>query len=374
MKYFFIAILSIFCVTLLSQEKHPDVLPLDIGASAPDFNLRSVDGKMYSLADFKDKNLLVILFTCNHCPTAQAYEDKFIKIVNKYSSRGVGFVAISPNSNTALSLAECGYSDLDDSYESMIIRAKDKDFNFPYLYDGDDHAVSVQYGPQATPHAYVFDKDRKLRYRGRIDDTENPYIEPGTTDLINALSALLEGKDTVPATTKTFGCSIKWSWKNQWTEQLKKQWAEEPVNISEIDDEGISELISNFTENLRVVNFWATWCGPCIIEFPELVNIYRIYGGRSFEMVSVSTDKLANKDKVLAFLDKNDAAFMNYIYNKDKIYDMIELVDKDWQGTLPYTLVIEPGGKILYSHTGAIDPLELKKQIISYLGRYYADN
>ena len=100
----------------------------------------------------KTSPVLVILFTCNHCPTAQAYEDRIIQFTSDYKDKGVSVVAIMPNSAYSLLLEECGYTDLDDTYESMIIRAKDKEFNFPYLYDGDNEAVSIQYGPDCyTP-------------------------------------------------------------------------------------------------------------------------------------------------------------------------------------------------------------------------------
>src|SRR5690606_14595750 len=166
---------------ILAQDQTPALL--EINAKAPDFHLRGVDGKFYSLADFKQKELLVVVFTCNHCPTAQAYEDKIIKMVDEYRDKSVAFVAISPNDPKAISLAELGYTDLNDDLESMKIRAKEKNFNFPYLYDGDTQEASIAYGPSATPHVFVFDKERKLKYRGRIDDTENPYVTPQQNDL-----------------------------------------------------------------------------------------------------------------------------------------------------------------------------------------------
>src|SRR5690606_2165322 len=165
----------LFAFILLAQEKEITLLP--VGSKAPDFNLPGVDDRNYTLSDFSSHEILVILFTCNHCPTAQAYEDRFIKIVDEYGKKGVGFVAISPNALDAINLSELSYSDLNDGLEDMKIRARDKGYNFPYLYDGDDQKVSMAYGPVATPHAFVFDKSRNLRYSGRIDDTENPYAE-----------------------------------------------------------------------------------------------------------------------------------------------------------------------------------------------------
>lgn len=370
-RLIFWCILLAISFNLYGQQ---EVKTLDIGDKAPDFNLPGVDGKMYSLNDFNNYDMLAIIFTCNHCPTAQAYEDKIIQAVNDYRGRGVGFVAISPNSPNALSLSELGYSDMGDDLEDMKRRARDKEYNFPYLYDGETQKTSMAYGPVATPHVFIFDKDRKLQYAGRVDDTENPYLEPGQQDMINALEAMLNSKPVPVPKTKTFGCSVKWAWKDEWKNKLLEDWAEAPVSLEEIDVEGLAALVKNKGEKLRLINFWATWCGPCVIEFPEFITIDRMYRGRDFEFISVSADKLNKKDKALEFLEKMEAANKNYIFSGDNTYDLIEAVDKDWQGGIPYTVLVAPGGDIVYKTMGTIDPLNLKKQIVNYLGRYYADD
>lgn len=360
-------------LTLL-QAQNPKVETLALGASAPDFELPGTDGKNYSLADFKEYDYLAVLFTCNHCPTAQAYEDKVIKMVDDYRKKGVGWVAISPNSPAAISLSELGYSDLGDDLKEMKIRVEDKKYNFPYLYDGETQTASIAYGPVATPHVFVFDQERKLRYSGRIDDTENPYVEPNETSLKNALDALLTKRPIEIAQTKTFGCSVKWAWKDSWKKKLLEDWAAAPVGLDDIDVAGVKKLMANESENLRLINIWATWCGPCVIEFPEFIDIDRMYRGRDFEFVSLSADKIKQKEKALKFLTKKEAANQNYIFSGDSVYDLIEAVDPEWQGALPYTALLAPGGKILYKVQGAIDPLEVKRAIVGYLGRYYADD
>jgi thiol-disulfide isomerase/thioredoxin len=213
-----------------------------------------------------------------------------------------------------------------------------------------------------------------LQYAGRVDDTENPYLEPGKQDMINALEAMLNGKPVPVPKTKTFGCSVKWAWKDEWKNKLLEDWAKAPVSLEEIDVEGLAALVKNQGEKLRLINFWATWCGPCVIEFPEFITIDRMYRGRDFEFISVSADKLNKKDKALEFLEKMEAANKNYIFSGDNTYDLIEAVDKDWQGGIPYTVLVAPGGEIVYKTMGTIDPLTLKKQIVNYLGRYYADD
>jgi thiol-disulfide isomerase/thioredoxin len=202
----FVGILFLMLMTVLTSSAQADPTPLEIGSAAPGFSLPATDGKTYSLKDFQGSRLLLIVFTCNHCPTAQAYEDRIKQLVTDYKHKGVAVVAISPNDPLSVRLDEMGYTDLGDSFEDMKIRAKDKQFNFPYLYDGETSATSMKYGPQATPHVFIFDAQRKLRYSGRIDDGEKPGTAK-THDARNALDALLAGKPVPVEKTKTFGCS-----------------------------------------------------------------------------------------------------------------------------------------------------------------------
>jgi thiol-disulfide isomerase/thioredoxin len=362
---------AIFISRVYSQA-HIEPATLAIGKAAPDFNLKGVDGKYYSLKDFSKAEVLVIIFSCNHCPTAQAYEQRIIDVERDYRSKKVQVVMISPNSPKAVSLSELGYTDMGDTYEEMKIRAGERSFSFPYLYDGDEQKTALAYGPVATPHCFVFDKNRILRFAGRVDSSEKPGTAHGE-DLRAAIDAVLAGQNVNPATTKVFGCSIKWSWKDESVQRIYKQWAELPVTLDEIDDTGIKDLVRNSSDKLRLVNFWATWCGPCVTEFPDLVEIDRMYRGRPFEFITVSADKPEKKTEVLTFLKEQQASNKNFIYKNSNVYDMIEAVDPDWQGGLPYTMIIEPGGKIVYKGQNTIEPHEIKKLIVEnkYIGRYY---
>lgn len=356
--------------TAAHAEEHKT---LEIGAKAPDFSLPGTDGKTYSLASFKSAKILAIVFTCNHCPTAQAYEKRIIQLVKDYSGKDVAVVAISPNDPKAVSLDELGYTDMSDSFDEMKLRAKEKQYNFPYLYDGETQSTSRAYGPVATPHIFIFDASRTLQYHGRIDDVEKPSKTPNNLDAKNAIEALLAGSKVSVPKTKVFGCSVKWAEKNGWAVKALQEWAKEPVTLDMIDEQGIKDLVKNNSDKLRLINVWATWCGPCVTEFSDFITMNRMYRGRDFEFISVSADDPANKEKVLKFLKNKQSSVKNYLFSIDDKYKLIEAIDPKWQGALPYTILVEPGGKIVYARQDTIDVAAMKKTIVEnhLIGRYY---
>jgi peroxiredoxin len=346
---------------------------LAIGSKAPDFKLPGIDGKSYTLSNFKNARVLVIVFTCNHCPTAQAYEDRIIQLTKDYSAKNVAVVAIMPNDPKSVRLDELGYSDMSDTYDEMKRRAEQKHYNFPYLYDGDAQVTAKAYGPVATPHVFIFDKTRTLRYQGRIDNVEKPAKTPTEFNTRDAIDALLQGKPVSIETTKVFGCSIKWAEKTSLVNQGFEEWAKEPVALNTIDEAGLKDLIKNNSDKLRLINIWATWCGPCITEFPEFITINRMFRRRDFEFISISADDPTKKEKVLKFLQQQQASNTNYLFSVDDKYKLIEAVDPNWQGALPYTILVEPGGKIVYGKQGPIDAAEIKRLVVDnkLIGRDY---
>ena len=226
------------------------------------------------------------------------------------------------------------------------------------------------YGPKATPHVFIFDKERILKYVGRIDDNEKIGAAK-VHDTRNALNAMLAGKPVPVEKTRTFGCSIKWADKGEGVKRADKRWMEEPVSVEPIDAAGVKEIMKNDTENIRLINFWALWCGPCVSEFADFVDMQRMYRRRNFELVTISMDDFSQQDEVLKFLKSEHAAMTNYHYSEEDAYALIEAVDDDWPGALPYTIIVEPGGKIGFSMLAEIDPQEIKRAVVEYVGRYY---
>jgi peroxiredoxin len=182
------------------MEREATGLRLELGSSAPYFSLKGTDGKIYSLEEFRDSKILVILFTCNHCPYAQAYEQRICTLAELYRPQGVQFVGICSNDSR-------GYPQ--DSYENMVEKSKALGFPFPYLHD-ETQITAKAYDAACTPEAYVFDSERKLRYHGRIDDNYRDPSHVTKADLADAIEAILDGRRPEAALTGAIGCSIKW--------------------------------------------------------------------------------------------------------------------------------------------------------------------
>jgi peroxiredoxin len=339
---------------------------LAIGSAAPGFCLPGIDGQQHCLKDYAASKVLVLAFTCNHCPTAQLYESRIKQLAADYKEKGVTLVAIEPNNPNAVRLDEMGYTDVGDSFDDMKTRASYRQFNFPYLYDGETQKVSQAYGPSATPHLFIFDAERKLRYEGRVDN--NPR-EPLVTlkDARDAIDAVLANKPVTVPKTPSVGCSTKWMYKEEGRKQELAEIESQPVSVKPANADDLKALRKNSTGKLVLVNFWATWCGPCTKELRDLETMYRMYGHRAFDLVTVSINYPDEQAGVLGALQKQHATSHNLLLGSTDIYSLMAAFDSEWNAAVPYTMLIRPDGEVVYKHQGEVDALALKRLIIANL-------
>lgn len=172
----------------------------DIGDTAADFKLKNVDGKMVSLADFKDAQGYIVIFDCNTCPVSKAYNERIIQLNEKYASKGFPLIAINPNDPE---------KSQGDSFESNVKQAKRKDYKFPYLSDASQD-VTKAFGATNTPHVFVLNKNLRVEYTGSIDNNTKSALLASQRYVEDAVEALLMGKPIAIKKTKALGCSIKW--------------------------------------------------------------------------------------------------------------------------------------------------------------------
>ncbi len=382
----FVPLLASLALSTVSAEE--GVADLQIGEAAPDFALPGVDDKTYRLADFKDGKVLVVFFTSNHCPTSHGAADRLKTFLADYTPQGMAFVAINPNHPDGLSLDELGYSKYNDGFEDMKKYAAEEGFTFPYLYDGETQATAKAYGCLTTPHVFIFDAERKLRYKGRFDDSrfggDDSTVQ--SPDARNAVKALLAGQPVPVEITRPMGCSTKWRSKQTKVAAMTKQWDSTPVEVETIDAAGVAALRKNGTSKVRLINLWATYCGPCVEEFPELVATARQFGRRDFEFISISVDDPADIGAVREFLNEQKAGMPanlqksvaaegrktnSYVFKDTDLELLAKALDPEWPGGTPYTLLLGTDGGILWRHDGAVHGDELRAKVLEHLGNYY---
>jgi peroxiredoxin len=350
------------------QTAHPI---LTVGSAAPDFSLPGVDGKIHRLADYAASPVLVVVFTCNHCPIAQMYEERIQQLETDYSHRGVAFVAIQPNDPKAIRIDELDSSDISDSLDEMKIRVEYKHLRYPYLYDGETQSVTRAYGPQATPHVFIFDKDRKLRYEGRIDNSYRKEMV-NTQDARNAVDALLANREVPVKHTGVFGCSTKWQEKAASRTEALRKIEEEPVELEMATAADLKRLRENPAKHMALISFWATWCGSCIDEFSDIEATYQMYKVRGLELVTVSANMPDERAGVLRMLEKKHATSRNLLFASNDTAALQAAFDPAWESAVPYTVLLDADGKVLYKNLGSVDILKLRRTILANLPSDYS--
>lgn len=349
------------------------------GAQAPDFLLPATDGKTYTLKDFSGGKALAVIFTTNHCPDAITSHSRMVALVDYFEGKGVKFVAINSNSPEGLHPPELGWTIYDDGFEHMKLIAKDSGFNLPYLYDGETQATAKAYGAVATPHIFVFDAELKLRYDGRMDNGRRRVGPVEKNEARDAIEEMLAGKEVKVKKTRPVGCSTKWKEKAGKVAEEDAKWKAQPVTVELAKADAIKKLVENKgRKGMRLFNIWSTSCGPCVNEFPDLAAIYRQYSWQDFEFIPISLDHPSDVQKVTKFLTRNQCGLSkrtkplldeegrttnNLIFDGDT-EDFAKALDPEWDGGMPYTFLVGPEGKILFRHSGEIEPMELKKVIV----------
>lgn len=340
------------------------VSALAIGSPAPRFSLTGTDASTRSLDDYAKSPVLAVVFTCNRCPETQRYEARLQKLYDDYRDKGLALVAINPDRAGALRFADLSYTDVGESLEAMKTRAEQRRLTYPYL-SGGGSTVASDFGVTAMPHVFVFDRARKLQYQGRIDD-DPTGTKVKSHDARNAIEALIAGKTVPVATTRVTGCPLAGPDASVRDKELAAL-ATEPVTIEAAGPETMKALRKNGTGKLLLVNFWATWCAPCIGEFPELEDTYRMYRARGLDFVSVSTNDPQERPQVTEFLQNQRASHRNLQFATPDVYGLQAAFDPEMPAPVPFTLLLAPNGDVLYQELGALDAPKLRRAILANL-------
>jgi len=381
--------LSAFTPALAYQDRA--AASLSIGQSAPDFTAADLNGKAHSLKDHRGR-IAVIVFLSTECPFSNAYIERLRAIASDYSKKNVALLGV--NSNPA------------ESLDQIREHARKNKLDFTILKD-EGSRVADAYGALRTPEVFVVDGAGALLYRGRIDNSKET-ARVKRNDLREALDETLAGKAVSQPETKAFGCPIKMVRKNNaagGVEQSsvretsfarsdglprfanalapQKKPATKPAatkpaatkpaatkpaatkkpavsratpKVSPLKPEDFNKFKDAANGKVLVINFWATWCGPCVAEFPEFVALDRKYRNKGVKIVGITADEPADvKPKVIPFIKKKRVKFDILLQDTDDPQQMMDLINKDWPGVLPATFVYDKQGNLAYSRFGIID-------------------
>src|SRR5258708_19198880 len=338
---------------------------LATGAPLPEFALPGVDGRIHKSSEYTRAKVLAVLFESVHCPVSINYEARAEQLYNDYRDKGVALVAINPNNPNAIRLNELGYTDMTDSMAEMKIRTAFRGITWPYLYDGDTQITSTKFGAVATPHIFIFDRERKLGYQGSIDDNQRPS-DVKAHYARDAIDAVLAGREVPVAATRAFGCTTKWISKKTGVEDEMAQIKARPVTVDMVDAGGLKALRANAgTGKTMLVSFWSTGCALCASQFLDLENSYRMYRLRPFDFTTVSTDPPGKNAEVLTFLRTQYGGGPHKQVASAESAALQAAWGATWNPAAPFTVVIAPDGKVLYQKEGKIDILEVRRIILS---------
>jgi peroxiredoxin len=336
-------------VTSLFLMAYAQAAPLTVGQAVPDFSLKDTTGKMHSLKAYRGQ-YVVIGFVGAKCPISNAYTTRMNGIAEDYKGKNVVFLGVNSNVNEPL--------------KEIKAHAAKAQYGFAILKDA-GNVVADLFGATVTPEMFVVDGAGVLRYHGRVDSASD-IARVERHDLRVALDELLAGQPLSQPKLKAFGCQIK---------RVPGSKVMPPKAVAakpkEPNTEGLITLLKPAEFNqlkaasqgkVLLINFWATWCAPCIAEFPEFVQIDKDYRSKGVRMVAISTDEKSDLEgAVVPFLKKQKAEFESFLSDSDDPQLLIDVVDKNWSGALPATFVFDKQGKLIFTKYGIIDREELLK-------------
>jgi peroxiredoxin len=326
----------------ISLNGRPAPASPTVGQPAPDFTLADLNGKKHLLKDYRGKTV-VVGFISARCPISNAYKDRIRAIAGEYSKRGVAFLGVNSNA--------------DESLEELRAYAAKNNLDFTILKD-QGNVVADAYAAERTPKVYLIDGEGVLRYQGRIDNSQDPRMVK-RDDLREALNEMLSGKPVSVAETKALGCLIK---REQDAKAApaslpaKTKSAQGEPKVGSLKPADFAKFKDSAKGKVLVLNFWATWCGPCVAEFPELVAIDAKYRDKGMKLVGITADEADDvQPKVIPFIKKHQVKFDIIRQDTDDPEEMMNQITKDWNGVIPATFVYDKKGNLAYSHFGIID-------------------
>lgn len=332
----------------------------------PEFSLRAVDGKIYTKEDFNDKDLLAVVFLSNHCRVSQIFQKTLIKLTNLFRNKKISIIAISPNYEAAILPDELAYSDLGDSFSEMQKRAERMKYNFTYLFDGEKQIFTRKIGVKITPTVYIFNKNRRLVYIGRIGNHETPE-KTEKTDLYRVLTANLANPEAKFNRTKVFGTSIKFDDDQPLAEQVRMRYANETVKIVSSDNRKLKFYINHLTGNPKLFYVWKITDKETRENLIIISGLYKIFRKRGLKLITVCVTEENNKERALDLLKQSQLSSTNFLVSPTDISPLTTIMPNDIKRITPFYRLLSSDGKMQESGFGKILKDNLRVQLLHSL-------
>ena len=353
MKIIKILFIVIFAFVLFSKSKGQESLKL------PRFSLLGVDGKTYTQNSFSNYQNIAVIFYSNHCRVSQKFEKLIIQLSNILANNKSNLILVSPNFENAILPDEKAYSDVGDSFEEMKIRAKKKNFNFPYLYDGENQSLANQMGVKATPHGFLFNKNRKLIYSGRIGDLNKAY-DLNSSDLFIAYLKEKKGINSF-FQTKVFGTSIKTREDLHLADKVRKRYSEETIRVTHATQKKLKFFLNHPSESPKLVYVWSNEDKENRDNLLAISSVYKIYRKRGLKVYTVCIGENLNLTKETLSMAQLSA--VNFLIDGKDFSPLAKYHPNGGEKVTPFTVLLDKNGKIILNNIGFFDHLLYKIKI-----------
>ena len=331
------------------------------GNDLPPISLKNIDNNIYTTKNLTGFDYVCIILYSNHCRISQKFEYAIKKITTEFKRNNSKVVVISPNNEDAIIPDELAYSDLGDSFEDMKIRYSESNFNFPYLYDGKNQTVSSYLKTTTTPHAFLFNKQRKLIYNGRIGDYKDPKnLEK--SDLYKSFENALSGNEEYKK-TKVYGTSIKTGKNVGLAERVKRRYSEEKVTLRKIDKKTLEFFLEYGTKNPTVFYLWTPIDEGCRENLLALSETFKIFRKRGFKLYTICLE--GSKNDALICLENAQLSSANFIMHGSEITALTEFIPSNSTKISPLMIFFSKNKILKFSHIGKLNNQQLKKNLIN---------
>ena len=363
-KFLCFALVYIFNLTILAKNQNITIKQIS------EFSLMGVDYKTYTNKDLNGLNGTLLVFLSNHCKFSQTFQQFLVHSNRKWNNQGIKLIAISPNHEKAVLPDEMAFSEVGDSFEEMVLRAKTQNYNFAYIYDGKNQIITKSIETKITPSAYLFDSQGELVYSGRIGDHEMPN-DYEKSELHQNIVKLINKEKVEYNRTKIHGTAIKFKKDIRFAENLAKRYAEETIRLNYADERKLNFFIEQETNYPRFFYVWSLENNPDVTRenLIKISTVYKIFRKRGIKVFTVCICKPEDQSKVLEILKQTQLSSLNFYTGGTEVSKLVTLRSQEGKRITPFCRIIQGDNSLAYGKNDLLDIKVLKREFLYTLNK-----